>query len=381
MKIAMISPGIALSAGGPSYSTMNLCRALSGCGVEVTLLTQQSNNDAPLTSEHNFSIKYFEPSIPKRYANSNSMVKFLRLFPDRYDIIHISSLWNLFSTRAAHAAYSINVPYVISPRGMLSAWNHCIRNCHKYLYYYLLDHKIVQRAACIHFLTKEEADLSHFCTKKLNQIIVPNGIWLKEYKELNPEIFRHKYNLGSSQFVLFLGRLNKIKRLDLQCKAFHILSKSFTNLKWVFAGPDAGMRKWIEQYSTINSLKDRILLTGLLTGEDRLSALAAANIYCQTSDHEAHSMAITEALAAGKPCVVTKGCHYDLIESYHAGHIVPSDPKSLAAAIAILLSSPMQMNYMGQNAIALVRDHFQWESIGRKMVEAYTKILESKSKS
>lgn len=55
--------------------------------------------------------------------------------------------------------------------------------------------------------------------------------------------------------------------------------------------------------------------------------------YCQTSGHDGRSNAIKEALAAGRPCVVTKGYNFDEIEDGNAGLVVPPCPKSMAKAV------------------------------------------------
>jgi glycosyltransferase involved in cell wall biosynthesis len=149
------------------------------------------------------------------------------------------------------------------------------------------------------------------------------------------------------------------------------LAPRFKGLHWVFVGPDGGVLPELQKLTKELGLADRVRFTGLLAGNERLSALAGASVYCHTSEHEGHSVAITEALACGKPCVVTRGCHLDQIERAHAGYVVDPDPTAVAGAIERLLNDRTLSARMGENAAFLVRSQFSWDKIAELMLSAY----------
>jgi len=371
----MIIPRIDIYQGGPSYAVINLCRALANQGIEVTLFTAEPTGEIPSRTDSKYKTEYFPLSFPKRYSNSNALVKAIFQNKTRYDIIHIHNLWNIITTRSALAAQKLNIPYVITSQGMLSAWQRGFSQFHKELYFKLFDRKIIHRAAFIHFLNEHEAVNSNRLLNGCSQRIIPNGIWPSEFKELKPVEFRERNGLDNKPLVVFLGRLHPIKRLDLQCGAFEILADKFPQLNWLFIGPDYGMAAEITKILTQAKLRDRAFLTGMLSGKDRLSALSAANVYCHTSSHEGHSIAITEALAAGTPCVVTNQCHFDDIETSQAGFIVEPNPKSIANAIEQILTSPDRARTMGDKAKALSTEKYSWDAVGKAMIKEYQSIL------
>jgi len=239
----------------------------------------------------------------------------------------------------------------------------------------MVERKTVQEASLIHFLTDIEAESSKSFCGSSPLAVIPNGIWLDEFEGLRPESFRKRFNLDDSRLVMFLGRLHPIKRLHHQCEAFSLLAKRFPNLKWVFVGPDDGVADYIRNYMKDTDLSKRIVLTGLLSGQERFSALAAATVYCHTSEHEGHSVAITEALAAGKPCVVTKGCHFDEVETINAGRVVFPLAKDIATAVEEILLHDKLRETMSENARSLAWRKYRWDIIAKQMIDVYRWVL------
>ena len=374
IRVLMVIPRIDIYQGGPSYSVTNLCQALANQGIEVTLFTTEPIGKIPSGVDSKYKTKYFPLSFPKRFSNSDALVSAIYQNKTNYDIIHIHNLWNIITTRSALAAQKLNIPYVITPQGMLSAWQRGFSQFHKELYFKLFDQKIIRQPAFVHLLNEHEAVKSRHLLNGIAERVIPNGIWPHEFTELEPEIFRTKCGLQNKPFVVFLGRLHPIKRLHLQCESFKILAGRIPDLRWVFVGPDDGMAREITRITGNAGLKNRVIMTGALSGKDRLSALAASSVYCHTSEHEAHSIAITEALAAGRPCVVTKGCHFDCISNSKAGIVVQSNPQAIADAIEQIVKSPELAKTMGSNAKHLAFSSYSWELIGKRMEEAYRSI-------
>lgn len=375
MRILIVIPRIDIVQGGPSYATINLCLSLAKNDVKVSLFTTKPSGNVPLGTGQGFNVTYFEQCFPKRYSNSNNLIKAIKGVGKQFDIIHIIGLWSFITTRAAKAAKYLGIPYVLTPSGMLSAWSRGFSRLDKELYFTLFEKKTIQWAGLIHFLTDIEASSSKSFCGSSQFAVIPNGIWPEEFEGLSPDGFRKRFNLDDSRLVMFLGRLSQIKRLDLQCKTFSLLAKRFPDLKWIFVGPDDGVADYIRSYMEDAGLSSRTIQTGLMSGKERLSALAAATVYCHTSEHEAHSVAITEALAAGKPCVVTKGCHFDEIESANAGKLVKATPQEICKAIEDILLNPKMAKDMGKNARSLAHSKYNWDIIAKQMIEVYKETL------
>ena len=77
-------------------------------------------------------------------------------------------------------------------------------------------------------------------------------------------------------------------------------------------------------------LERRILLPGPLYGEDKLSALAAAELFVLPSLMESYGNAAAEAVAAGVPVLLTDSCGIAPQIHGRAGLAVPADVRALA---------------------------------------------------
>lgn len=371
VRILHVKAGIDIDSGGPSYSTVNLCRALGQLGVDVDLFTPAPRGDVPSGTGQGFRVHYFGNSRLSPLSCSRDLSRALRERMHEFDLVHVHGVWNLISMSAMRIAQEMKIPYTVTPRGMLSAWHRGWRKFHKEVFFRLFVSKALRNASFVHFLTDEEvrASLRHVSVRKY--VVLPNGVWPEDCDGRQVQAFRERFRLGSYPYIAFLGRLHPIKRLDLQRDAFGLLAAQFPDLHWVFAGPDGGLRSSLEGSLERAGIAKRVRFTGLLSGSERLAALAGAIVYCHTSDHEGQSVAITEALACGKPCVVTHGCHFDEIEKAHAGYVLDSNPTAVARAIQGLLNDSALRAMMERNAVSLAETKYSWDRIAREMAGVY----------
>jgi len=112
--------------GGPIYSVHNLCRSLVELGHNVDVYTTNvdglQDSDVPLGKVvviDGVNVRYFSCPYGRRLYYSPSMMKALCEHLRDYDLIHLHSVFLWPTWAAARVARRNNVPYVLSPRGML----------------------------------------------------------------------------------------------------------------------------------------------------------------------------------------------------------------------------------------------------------------------
>jgi glycosyltransferase involved in cell wall biosynthesis len=374
IRVLQVIPSIETDRGGPARSTVSLCAALARQGAAVTLATCEGEGEVPAATGCGFETVYFPASRPRRLGGSRALVDYVRRSAGRFDLVHLHSLWNGVVGGAAAACRRGHVPYILTPRGMLSAWRGPWRPSAKGLYWLVRERRTVRAAARVHLLNGTEARASRRLLGHARTILEPNGVWCGEFEGVSGASFRRRWDLAGQPVVLFLGRLAPIKQLELQVDAFARLAESHPQLRWVFAGPDGGSLGGLRRRVQQAGLAGRVVFTGVLEGVQRAEALQAASVYCQSSRHEAHSMSITEALAAGRPCVLTRGCHFSEVARSGAGLEVPDDAAQIARAVESILSSPDRAVSMSQAARRLARA-YDWDRIARRMIEHYRACL------
>ncbi|MEB3160320.1 MAG: glycosyltransferase family 4 protein, partial [Synechocystis sp.] len=119
--------------------------------------------------------------------------------------------------------------------------------------------------------------------------------------------------------------------------------------------------------------EDAVTFTGMLSGDLKYSALAAASVYVAPSYSEGFSMSILEGMASGLPCVFTDTCNFP--EAANVAKIVPVDHQQIANALTWCLANPEDAKQMGHQAREFIFANYTWDKIATKMISVYRWIL------
>ena len=127
-------------------------------------------------------------------------------------------------------------------------------------------------------------------------------------------------------------------------------------------------------------VSDRILFLGART--DIPDLLAACDAFALPSLYEGSSLAILEAMAAGRPVVASAiGGTDELIDDGQTGLLVPpKDPEALAAALRRLLADQTLRTSLAGRAREVVESRFARESMARRVERIYEELLADTSR-
>ncbi|MEA5575958.1 glycosyltransferase family 4 protein [Anabaena sp. UHCC 0451] len=94
---------------------------------------------------------------------------------------------------------------------------------------------------------------------------------------------------------------------------------------------------------------------------------------------EPFGLAIVEAMACGKPVIVSQagGAVELFTHNYDAVGVSPGEPKALAAAILDLLNHPEKRHTLSEQARHTVTERFSHERLGKQLMEVYKLVLDS----
>jgi glycosyltransferase involved in cell wall biosynthesis len=211
-----------------------------------------------------------------------------------------------------------------------------------------------------------------------NTFIVPNGINFQDYENFGqPEVFYKAFPyIKDKTLILFLGRIDPKKGLDLLAPAFAKAHQSFPNIHLIIAGPDSiNFLPQVKKFFADVGCLEAVTFTGMLKGSLKFAALAAASIYIAPSYSEGFSMSVLEGMASGLPCIITTGCNFPEAAEAKAANVVDIDAESIANALITCLQNPQEAKIMGDRARQLILEQYTWDKIAAKMIEIYQAIL------
>jgi len=110
--------------------------------------------------------------------------------------------------------------------------------------------------------------------------------------------------------------------------------------------------------------------------------LAAADLFILPSLWEGLSVALLEAMAAGRPIVATavSGSTQVMVDGVTGLLVPPADSKALARAVCALLDAPERATAMGQAARQRVVIHYSAQKQAREHIALYRQLLERSRK-
>jgi glycosyltransferase involved in cell wall biosynthesis len=183
-------------------------------------------------------------------------------------------------------------------------------------------------------------------------VVIPNGIELRPWTEAVP-VPRPQLQLENDAFVIgCVGRLDAAKAHDVLVDAV----AAAQDPRWtVLLAGDGPLRDTLQTQARDRGVGAQFRWLGFF--DDVPGLLAAADVYVQPSRYEGHSMALLEAMASGRACVVS-----DIPELAgaigDAGCVAAAgDAGALARALGLLQADPARRAALGRAARERVQQH------------------------
>ena len=361
MKILFVIPFFypAKSFGGPGWVVFDVGRELVRRGHEVVVFTSDAED-----FKNRLNVKYAEIEGMQVYYFRNLLMPLVKwsklsITPDlikrmildlnSFDIIHVHEYTTYQNIVVHHFAKKFGVPYVLQAHGSIPKIGGQGR---KWFYDVLFGSSQLRDSSKVIALNKIEAEQYKSAGVPSDKIaIIPNGIDLEEYSNLPPKgAFKKNFGLEETEkIVLYLGRLNEIKGIDILVKAFALIRNKMYNVKLVIVGSDDGYLAEIKALIKNLKIEDKVLVLGALHGVAKVEAYVDADVYVLPSRYETFPMTVLEAYACGKPVIASKvGGLKDIILNGETGLLFDAgDIVQLSKNILYLLSDKAMADDMG----------------------------------
>jgi glycosyltransferase involved in cell wall biosynthesis len=389
LKILHVISIVAPRYGGPGIASQLMAHYQAKSNHKVTLCTTNVDYPAGIlpvpknrpVNKDGVSIVHFDVSS-RSFLFSAPMMIWMKKNISSFDIVHIHGLYRFPVTFAAWLARRSCIPYLICPHGSLDPFIYKQSQYNVFLkriYERLFDLPNLNNATAIHFTAYEEYKRTAYLKLRARPIVVPNGIDWERYKHLPAKNgFRKDLGLDTlAPLVLFLGRINFKKGLDLLIPAFSFVASNHVNAHLAIVGPDnEGYRTQVSQWCNKYGIQKRVFFVDHLGIEKVKEAYVDSDVFVLPSYTENFGLTVVESMVCQTPVVISDQVNiWHQVQKAGAGIVVNCDTNSVANAINYLLNNPDEAKSMGVNGRIAAKESFSWSNITLNLTKVYRNLI------
>lgn len=203
---------------------------------------------------------------------------------------------------------------------------------------------------------------------------ISNGVNTEMFKPTNEgEYLRKRFNLPKKPLILYTGRINQEKNVDVLVKAIPLVLRE-VDAHFLFCG-SGGLKPDMMKLTQEFGVDDHTTFIDFLDWVDYPNIFTLADVFVMPAESELQSIVTLEAIASGvPPVVVNKGAVPELVSAENGLVFEPQDSDQLATNIITILSNKKLRNTMKKNSLKLSEQH-SMNAVGIQYEQVYEKAL------
>lgn len=311
MKILHVISSVDPRGGGPIEGVNQLSSVYRELAVEVAICSLDAP-DAEWVRNSKVTVYALGPS-PALYGYNRRLVPWLKAHAHEYDAVIVNGLWQYIGFAVWRALACTSTPYYVFTHGMLDPWfkhTYPLKHLKKWLYWPWAEYRVLRDARRVIFTCEDERLLAResFWLYKVKEAVTAYGVANPPSNsvDLVSKFFAQYPQLQGKRIALYLSRIHEKKGCDLLIEAFAKVAQRDENLHLVMAGPDqTGWVSKLKVQAELLGIANRITWPGMLQGDMKWGAFYAAEVFCLPSHQENFGIVVAEALACGKPVLIS----------------------------------------------------------------------------
>ncbi|RLI81247.1 MAG: hypothetical protein DRP01_11115, partial [Archaeoglobales archaeon] len=236
---------------------------------------------------------------------------------------------------------------------------------HKTIGKFFLNH-VADRIISLNEWEKEQLVKEGIMKEKI--VIVPNGV--DELAYILPKR-RGKY-AKYEPYLLFIGRINKVKNIDLAVRYL----KGLNGVNLIIVGPlqDRKYYQYLKKLVSDLGLVGKIFFFGEIHNKEKYELIDNALALVLLSYNEAEPIVIKEAMVRGKPVIVSNIAVFKhLIENGKNGFIV-SNQRDFEKAVKLLLTNNVLRSQISKFNKKKATS-WRWQFIAEITIKVYREVM------
>jgi D-inositol-3-phosphate glycosyltransferase len=221
--------------------------------------------------------------------------------------------------------------------------------------------------------------------------IVPCGVDLEQFRPGSRANARQALGLGDESIILFVGRIQQLKGIEILIRAAALLSarESVGPFRVMIVGgrpsgesddPEARELRRLKTLAHELGVEQHLDWRGAVAHEELNQYYRAADVTVMPSTYESFGLVAVESMACGTPVVASRvGGLQATVQDGRTGYLVPwRAPEMFADRIGDILADPALRQQLG--AAARVRaSEFGWSRVASQMVGLYEELIRAEA--
>lgn len=384
MKILHIVPSMDPKAGGVCQAVKSLISGLLDLGIENEIVCMDNPSKPFLHSRQLTMHPVGEGRTAWKY--NPKLASWLDANARRFDRFIVHGLWNYYT----YAAYKILVRkhrlsdrVMLMPHGMLDPYfvlapERRLKGYRNLIFWKMIESHLANHVGSLLFTCEEERRLAACIYRPYapRQTVIV-GLGIEPPPACDPgmqgDFLKLFDKLSDKKYLLFLGRIDQKKGVDILLDAYAAMLRQDQNLPdLVIAGP--GFETEYGRQLIASILRDKLLETrvhrcGMISGSAKWGAFYHCEAFILPSHQENFGIAVAEAMACGRPVLVSDKVNiWKEIISDEAGLAASDDLQGVIRLIKTFAAfSPGQRLRMGEAAYKSYCTRFHISAAARKL--------------
>ena len=360
----LAAPGRGKS-GGMNVYVRQLASALGELGMKIDIFTREHSNVANRVETIGSNVRVIHINVGEPDAHLDDLYDLLPDFLEQlnrfreeegleYDVVH-SHYW-LSSWVGRELSQELAIPHVVTFHTLSLIKMQSRAGEEEQSERSVIETEVIATADRIIAFSPHERDaMARLYAADANKItLVPCGVDLEVFRPLNQKAVRYSLGLNGEKILLYVGRVEPIKGLDLLVETAAQMD-SEDGVRMIVVGADVnGDREMdrVRQLAREKDLEDKIDFVGQVDHDDLPLYYNAADVCVVPSYYESFGLVALESMACGTPVVATRvGGLSTIIHHGRTGYLKSwRCPEAFANSVEMIISSNGLQQSMGEAA-------------------------------
>lgn len=389
----LLQPGSG-DAGGMNVYIYELGRAMAKRGVDVVVFTRRSDTTTPEIVDvvPGFRVVHITAGPPQSIPISDlpglvgefaeGTLAWIDQSGEQYDIIH-SHYW-LSGWAGVLLKEKLGLPLANSfhTLGRIKDLTRRADQAPEGTIRTLTEEEVIARSDCVIASTPYEFDdlMEHYAADPARLCTSPPGIRHEVFRPGGQEDARLWTGLGVGPIVLFVGRIQPLKGVDIAISALNLVKPRNRSVHLVIIGGPSGAAgeaelQRLRELAKSLDVADRVHFIPPVARDQLAAFYQAANAVIMPSRSESFGLVAAEAQSCGVPVIAAAvGGLPFIIEDGESGILVEGhDPADYAVAVDRVLDDAQYADRLAAGAVARA-ERFSWEATVSRLLELYAGI-------